>query len=702
MEKKTSTEDGNSEEESNYVVDEKKLKRIKNPRHWPLYRYSIQLDGDLTESGIGCYIRAMRNDLAKHELKCTLIENLSETLAENPFNDNADVISNLISIENKRDNNLDFELPIVISFPHQRYRKKSSREIVLRVLANGEWKDYYPLKDSKLLDFLESNSGQIPLFHCRMKTLMKSVKLCVVNKSRVESAFVKGNKALALVSYLDNRITLKIPKDACEEKIEKVEMQPLPNNPQMINQIKKYFKSSESLCHTSSLINLNLPSTIKLPMILSMPLPGTFQSKKLKSNNIRVDNRISKNLSIVTKTSKNNYHLRDDIRYEINNDIVTFPIEHNIKKIFLFETLNGTSNTDIGNVARNLELFNTRRKLANILIRQHEDDPEDIAIVCCNLKETDNEIVKMEERGYTISFHEPSTIEVCLKEGQRLQLKSKGNVRLVEEIQPFRFLQSKTMRMEGQLKVDEKYAQRGRPNYYGTIELLSENQSHCDVKVELPKHNIRTVPCHKVDFQIRQKGFLTSEYLRQISDETALKWRSIATSLNLSDARINAINLEHCTHREKSFKALQQWFKQTTLLQSGCKQLYEALQDNGYILLAEQLSENFQTYKEDDRRARERSLLQKAVHCITFDSSVQSNWEKIVEQLQLTSDFEDKLKQTKSVPQRLRQAFEKWMEMHGGSIEVLSYLLKDNHLINANRIVENLIRENLKHLEQFP
>lgn len=71
-----------------------------------------------------------------------------------------------------------------------------------------------------------------------------------------------------------------------------------------------------------------------------------------------------------------------------------------------------------------------------------------------------------------------------------------------------------------------------------------------------------------------------------ISQHIAVKWKVVALSLNLSDARIDSISLERCNKQEMCFKALQQWFKQTTLLQSGCKQLYDALQDNGFTLLA--------------------------------------------------------------------------------------------------------------------
>lgn len=369
------------------IQDDKRLKRIKNPRHWPLYRYSIQLDGDLTDSGVGCYIRAMRNDLSKHELQCTLIENMDQILEKHPFDDNADVISNLIGLENKRGNDLEFNLPIVLSFPHQPYRKKSSREVVLRVLSKGEWKDYNQIKDSKLLDFLESNQGQIPLLHCRLKFLNKNILVCVVNKSRAECVVVRGGKAISITSSLDNRITLKVPKGAFDDDIHKIEMQPLPNSPQMVNKVKKYFKNSENLYQTSPIINLKIPSTIKVPLTLTMPVPGIFQSQKLKVNNIHLDNKMNKNLTIVTQMKKEVYCRRNDMRYEIINDVVTFSIQESFRKIFLFETANGTLEKDVENVARNLDFLNTRRKLANILVRQHEDNMEDIFAVCCSLKE---------------------------------------------------------------------------------------------------------------------------------------------------------------------------------------------------------------------------------------------------------------------------------------------------------------------------
>lgn len=92
----------------------------------------------------------------------------------------------------------------------------------------------------------------------------------------------------------------------------------------------------------------------------------------------------------------------------------------------------------------------------------------------------------MEERGYTISSQEPSIVEICVREDERLRFISRGNVRLTEEVPGFRFLFSKTQRFEGFLNVEEKYAQRGRPNYYGIIELIGD-KSHCEIKVELPK-----------------------------------------------------------------------------------------------------------------------------------------------------------------------------------------------------------------------
>lgn len=102
-------------------------------------------------------------------------------------------------------------------------------------------------------------------------------------------------------------------------------------------------------------------------------------------------------------------------------------------------------------------------------------------------------------------------------------------------------------------------------------------------------------------------------------------------------------------------------------------------------IASEQLSEDYQHFKEDDTNARRLFLLQKAIHQIIFDPLVQYQWESVVEKLDLSPEFENELKSINSAMERLKKAFNKWIEISGGSTDILLQILKDNNLINASR-----------------
>lgn len=183
---------------------------------------------------------------------------------------------------------------------------------------------------------------QIPLIHCQLKSLEPIVKVCVVFRPKVEKEKVKPDKGATIMSAIDSRVSIRIPKSSFGTKTEEIELQILQTNKETRAKLIKFFEMPDCFLETSVLLNLNMPNTVKNPIIVGMPFPGTTHVKARRMSKVKapgascqagekIQLNLGEKIVIVTET-EDGYHVKDGLTYEIVDDTVQFSIKEKVKR----------------------------------------------------------------------------------------------------------------------------------------------------------------------------------------------------------------------------------------------------------------------------------------------------------------------------------------------------------------------------------
>lgn len=93
--------------------EEKKKQELEEKRrdrsNWPYHKYIIPIEKDVTETGLGCYLRALEDVLSADEVTCELEEDLT-IISRHPFDDNAEIVSNILSLKIKCTETIRFQV----------------------------------------------------------------------------------------------------------------------------------------------------------------------------------------------------------------------------------------------------------------------------------------------------------------------------------------------------------------------------------------------------------------------------------------------------------------------------------------------------------------------------------------------------------------------------------------------------------------
>ncbi|CAD5124057.1 DgyrCDS12361 [Dimorphilus gyrociliatus] len=564
------------EEKKKQELEEKRRDR----RNWPSHTYTISKEEDMTATGLGCHLKALEDDLSFDNVTCRLEEDLN-MISQHPFDDNADIVSNILNFQIKCTKTIRFQYPVIVSIPHQSCRKVNTKEIIVRLFTSDGWIDVNPLNsinDSKIMESLKSTEGKIPLIHCQLKYLEPVVKVCVVHRPRVEKERVKPDKGTTVTSTIDSRVSIRIPKNSFGKKTEEIELQILQTNKDARVRLRKFFNMPESFLETSVVLNLNMPNIVKNGVFIGMPFPGTASVKARKTSKVKTPGascqvrektqlNLGEKIVIVTET-EDGYHVKDGLTYEIVDDTVEFLVKEKVKRIFLITTTSDSTRDDNINIAQNIKILVTQKKAAIFQVSQIVDNPNKIAIVCSSSDNVKSEQADLEGAGYSLISGDS---EICVNEGERLLLNFTKNVQFEEKIPAFYFFQCRSFKVYASVKVVEPYAQNGRESYFGKLQVLSycnpneaetgKTKVHCEIQVDLPKKMERCpTPKRTSSVPIREKGLLNQDYFERIAHQLVTNWKNIAESLKLSTATIDRITKEKDTDEERAYSALKAWY----------------------------------------------------------------------------------------------------------------------------------------------
>ncbi|XP_067946573.1 death domain-containing protein 1-like [Watersipora subatra] len=690
----------------------------RNPNNWPSYTFKQTASNDF-DGSYACIIRAMPGLLAQNDVAVEKINQLNSGLT---LDNNDELVGNIVSINPVADNDgqaifnsnelmSDSDEPLSILLPHCAPRSTSRELIVMwRQFQDADWVpleakecNLESVKEAKLVECRPRGLGVFaPIF--RLKTDNH-----VITK--------KGGK---FTSSVDGRLCVQCRPGSFRVNTP-FTMQVQPVDLASVSDVKVRFpEECGGIISSSSIIKMEFPTpTLKRAINIITPIPAN--SARPKRPMTAVDKERAKPptrpasafglgtynkeeeeedaLHLLTLDSDGNWYITNQMEFSPQNkkgDLISVTTDIIPHKYWLLRTKASLSTSQVEAMADRLYDY-IHRRLAQFIVRQKADDPTDIALVCVPSQKVDKTIRKLDEEGYTDC--NKISQEIFVKEGQKLEVRFRGNLQPDEEVDLITSFNSQ-LKCQINLYIAEidKYAQKTLSSYRGFAQFFTEGMVTKDIYdesdkkkekkpigseevwdsiklaellISLPKPEQEAPkPLKKAKLNLIPEGPIDEALLKQLSSDLGDEWKMLASHLNVKKTRIQSIMRNHVNSESDGpiQEMLLTWIKRIPRSMDKVKVLCDALRAVGRLDLVEDVRDKEYDFNELRAELYKENLLRQIFVKIAQHHSGLARWKDIAQHLRVTdqelSNIEDEFS---SGRERCLEALEIWKQNQGAN-----------------------------------
>ncbi|KAL3885313.1 hypothetical protein ACJMK2_025389, partial [Sinanodonta woodiana] len=221
------------------------------------------------------------------------------------------------------------------------------------------------------------------------------------------------------------------------------------------------------------------------------------------------------------------------------------------------------------------------------------DDPFDTVLQVVHVSKTDKTLKRLSEEGYD-DGPEPSPA-VAINEGDVIEVSFRGNVKSTQDEDNLKFVYNSNMESETEFQASEvdRYLQKNFPMFRGVVEVYkkypvrnskklrrrdstedmdttpveTKKELLCELPLTVPKYHVEPnkSPRRAPITIVNDRDPINEQLMRQLAEEMGDEWKTVAYLLNVSKARVQAIqrnvNVYDLPEEDARFDMLMTWLK---------------------------------------------------------------------------------------------------------------------------------------------
>ncbi|XP_071154843.1 uncharacterized protein PF3D7_1120600-like [Mytilus edulis] len=326
---------------------------------------------------------------------------------------------------------------------------------------------------------------------------------------------------------------------------------------------------------------------------------------------------------------------------------VSFCIHEQKTTCLIVETKKEATRPSIKSIALNiLKIIKYQRVVISVI--QNKNMIQDLTVTCDLRSRYATRWRRRQEQDYDISSKNAS-----LKEGDIISLNLRGNLTSIgKRFHIFRFHGAQGTRVNWNLQVVDGYSQRSLDFYYGFVQLLSlktvpssfEEVKTIDghdwdvileIPVRLPKHQIGSIPLPvRTNLNVIEEGPVTLQFLSSIADGLAGHWMQVASSLRITNARLQSLRRQNRNSDKQLVKDLLfTWFKNMPHAKEKASMLINVLQNCGKHDIAETLRQENEKFNTEKTKIATVHSVEKTLSTVIKSPHIIAKWKELATEL---------------------------------------------------------------------
>ncbi|XP_063424058.1 uncharacterized protein LOC134707880 [Mytilus trossulus] len=356
---------------------------------------------------------------------------------------------------------------------------------------------------------------------------------------------------------------------------------------------------------------------------------------------------------------------------------VSFCIHEQKTTCLIVETKKEATRPNIKSIALNiLKIIKYQRVVISVI--QNKNLIQDLTITCDLRSRYATRWRRRQEQDYDISSKNAS-----LKEGDIISLNLRGNLTSIgKRFHIFRFHGAQGTRVNWNLQVVDSYSQRSLDFYYGFVQLLSlktvpssfEEVTTIDghdwnvvleIPVRLPKHQIGSIPLPvRTNLNVIEEGPVTLQFLSSIADGLAGHWMKVASSLQISNARLQSLRRQNRNSDKQLVKDLLfTWFKNMPHAKEKASMLINVLQNCGKHDIAETLRQENEKFNTEKTKIATVHSVGKTLSTVIKSPHIITKWKELATELGFSlEDINDFHNSGKTEGERCLNMLSRWID----------------------------------------
>ncbi|XP_053387400.1 death domain-containing protein 1-like isoform X2 [Mercenaria mercenaria] len=317
---------------------------------------------------------------------------------------------------------------------------------------------------------------------------------------------------------------------------------------------------------------------------------------------------------------------------QVKLDLLQFDLEKPLEKFMVLRTKTNVHEDTVGHMATEMSNL-LSQKFVQVILKQKSDDPFDTVMSVVPQTKTEKTLKQLSQEGYD-DGPEPSQV-LSINEGDVIEVGFRGNVKNKDE-EGIQFVYNSNLKSETEFYACEvdKYLQKNFPVYRGVVEVFRKykvknttkrkrrdsSDDHkeeqpfeykrelmCELAINIPKYHIeQNTAVVRAPVTIHNTSDVVNEQLlRFVAEELGEEWKTVASHLNVSKPRVQAIirNMQYGDQSDADarFDMLMTWLKKTPKAVDKVSCLNSALLKSGRGDLAEEIKARDREFREHQR-----------------------------------------------------------------------------------------------------
>ncbi|KAL3885307.1 hypothetical protein ACJMK2_025385 [Sinanodonta woodiana] len=298
-------------------------------------------------------------------------------------------------------------------------------------------------------------------------------------------------------------------------------------------------------------------------------------------------------LYLVSGSSSDRWTVIPEVKViQVKLDLLQFDLDRPLDSFMVLRTRTNVEPDQVAPMAHQLTGFLTQ-KFAQVILKQRSDDPFDTVLQVVHVSKTDKTLKRLSEEGYD-DGPEPSPA-VAINEGDVIEVSFRGNVKSTQDEDNLKFVYNSNMESETEFQASEvdRYLQKNFPMFRGVVEVYkkypvrnskklrrrdstedmdttpveTKKELLCELPLTVPKYHVEPnkSPRRAPITIVNDRDPINEQLMRQLAEEMGDEWKTVAYLLNVSKARVQAIqrnvNVYDLPEEDARFDMLMTWLK---------------------------------------------------------------------------------------------------------------------------------------------